>query len=274
MIYLCYPFKVMRITQDYDGETSHYGHSHGSPHDFPIDEGVSDSGRDPMYAPCDLIVRRIWGVGTKGVNTLFVRSKYKVVTACGRIDYVCMQITHENDEDLRKYKVGDVIKYRTVVCREGTDGATANHIHLSVGYGDFKGNCWMQNSRGKYVLTTTGGTAKPEDVFFIDKSFTRILNSRHLVFKVVPFTTGSYKVERAAYVRIGAGKKYARKTFGGFTDNAKKQIKKLNDGQPADEFVKGVTFSCTSVEYNESDKLTWGKCSSGWVCLNKCRYEA
>ena len=273
MNYLCYPFKVMRITQGYNGKTSHYGHSHGSPVDYPVDEGGKDTGRDPMYAPCDLVVRRVYGLGNGGVNTLFVQSREKMLTACGRYDYICMQITHENDEDLRKYKAGDVIRYRSVICKEGTDGASGNHIHLSVGFGSFKGTCWTQNSKGKYVIHTTGGAVRPEDAFFVDKIFTTIKGSAGLKFKPLPFPVGMYKTEAGVYVRVGAGKRYARKSFIMFTENAREQIKKLNNGKAADGFVKGVEFNVSDVEYNAGEKLTWGKTLSGWVCLNKCKYE-
>ena len=82
--YLTYPFSVMRITQAYDGAVSHYGHSHGAPRDYPIDEGGADGGRDPLFAPCDLRVTRIWGLGAAGVNTIFCESAAPVTFACGR----------------------------------------------------------------------------------------------------------------------------------------------------------------------------------------------
>lgn len=272
MNYLTYPFKVMRITQNYSGSTSHYGHSHGSPADYPTDEGGKDMGRDPMYATCDLVVRRVYGVGNGGVNTLFVRSTEKMKTPKG-FHYVCMQITHENDEDLRKYKAGQVIKRGTVICKEGMDGASGNHIHLSVGFGDFKGNCWIKNSKGKYVIYTTEGAVRPEDAFYVDRYFTRIVSAGGLRFTALPFPLGRYKAEAGIYVRVGAGKKYARKTFIMFTENAREQIKQLNHGKAADGFVKGVEFNVMDIQYNGDDNLTWGETLSGWVCLDKCKYE-
>lgn len=272
MNYLTYPFRVMRITQGYDGKTSHYGHSHGYPADFPIDEGGKDSGRDPMYAPCDLIVKRVYGYKTSGVNTLFLQSRKKMLTPCGKYDYICMQVTHENDEDLKKYKAGDLIPAKTIICREGTDGASGNHIHLSVGLGQFKGNGWRQNNKGKYVMTCTE-TLKPEQAFFIDKAFTKVKSGCGYGWKVLPFPVGRYTAESACYVRSGAGVKEPHKTFTMFTENAREQIKELNNGKAANHFVKGVTFSVMDTEYNPDDKYTWGKSPSGWVCLNKCKYD-
>lgn len=277
MNYLTYPMKVMRITQNYNGSTSHYGHSHGYPADFPIDEGGKDSGRDAVYAPCDLFVKRVWGYRSSGVNTLFLQSRTKMLTACGKYDYICLQLTHENDEDLKKYKEGSLIPAKTVICREGSDGASANHIHMSVGVGSFKGNCWRKNNykkngkdEGKYVMTCTE-TLMPENAFYIDKSFTRIDGNGGIKWRSLPFPLGKYEVQEGVYVRCGAGKKYARKTFSMFTEDAREQIKKLNNGKHSDGFVRGVVFTVSDVEYNAEDKLTWGKTYSGWVCLNRCK---
>ena len=92
--YLIYPFKVMRITQNYNGTTSHKPHTTGKPKDFPLDEGGKDGGRDGFYCPCDeLEVVKIYGVGNKGTNTFWVQSTTPVICADGTIDYICGQIT-------------------------------------------------------------------------------------------------------------------------------------------------------------------------------------
>lgn len=115
--YLTYPFKVMRITQNYLGRTSHYPHTTGSPKDYPIDEGGSDSGRDWFYCPCDKIkIVKIYGVGNSGVNTMWIQSTSKVHFADGTTDYFCAQLTHMNDSDLRRLKVGQTFKRGQPVC--------------------------------------------------------------------------------------------------------------------------------------------------------------
>ena len=185
--YLIYPCKTLRITQSYTGTTSHLPHTTGSPKDYPWDEGCSDTGRDWCYCPCDeMVVKRIYGVGTKGTNTIWLESTSKVYFADGTADYFTMLITHPNDDDLKKIKVGQTFKRKVQICREGVDGATGYHFHFSGGKGKYKGNGWTQNSKGKYVLTTTGGTYKPQELFFIDKSFTTIKNAKSLVFKELP----------------------------------------------------------------------------------------
>lgn len=271
--YLTYPFKTMRITQSYTGITSHYPHMTGTPKDFPIDEGGKDGGRDPVYAPCDLVVKRVYGVGNRGVNTVWLESVSPVKFANGKTDYVTLMLTHPNDSDVKRLKAGMLIKRGSYICYEGMDGASGNHIHLSVGAGHFKGNGWTKNSRGKYVLTTTGGTLRPEEAFFVEPVFTTVKDSKELKFKKMPkeepFPVGTYKVIENAPVRAGAGTKYAKKTFIMFTENAREQIKSLNNGKAANYFVKGVKFAVSEVV--PAGSYHWGKCPSGWVCLEHCK---
>ena len=188
--YLTYPFKTMRITQSYTGSTSHKPHTTGYPKDYPLDEGGKDGGRDAFYCPCDeLKIVRIYGVGNGGTNTIWVESTSPVYFADGTSNYTCGQITHPNDSDIRDLRVGQKFKRGQVICYEGTDGATGNHIHFSFGKGKYKGSGWTRNSKGKYVLTTTSGAYKPDQLFYVDKSFTKVANSKGLIFKDMPKNT-------------------------------------------------------------------------------------
>ena len=240
----------MRITQNYNGSTSHYAHSHGSPLDYPIDEGGSDQGRDPIYAPCDLIITRIWGVGTAGVNTIFAESTAQVKLANGKVGYVSFQITHPNDSDLRRLKVGQTIKKGSLICYEGTDGASANHIHLSVGLGKFmdKTRGWTLNSKNKYVIYTTGCALRPEDAFFVDPKFTVVKNSGGINFKRLPIggketAAVTYQTTDNLNIRSGAGTKY------GIVGSLK----------------KGEKVSVSETKTVSGAK--WGKIAQGWICL-------
>ena len=56
--YLIYPFKVMGISQTYDGSYSHRKYSTGNKKDYPIDEAGADTGRDYMYAPAEKNLRQ------------------------------------------------------------------------------------------------------------------------------------------------------------------------------------------------------------------------
>lgn len=268
--YLIYPFKVMRITQTYLGRTSHYPHTQGTPRDYPIDEGCSDTGRDWMYCPMGKWrITRIYGVGSKGVNTLWLESCYPLLFADGTLDYATMLATHPNDDDLRKLSVGQVFHSGDKICREGTDGASGNHIHLSVGKGKMKGNGWTQNSKGKYVLTTTGVTLKPEQAFYIDQKFTKIVNSAGLKFKELPkYTTDEYRVIDKVHVRAEPKASAIKLKYDEFTKNAQEQIKKLN-GKKANYFVNGMEFTVSKV--TSDGKYHFGLCPSGWVALEHCK---
>ncbi len=197
--YLIYPCKTMRITQSYIGTTSHLPHMTGKPKDYPIDEGCSDTGRDYIYCPCDeMRVKRVYGVGSGGTNTIWLESTKKVLFADGTKGYCTLLITHPDDADLKYIKPGQLFTRKQKICREGKDGATAYHLHISVGKGKFKGNGWTPNSKGKYVLTTTGGAFRPEELFFIDEAFTKVLSNKGLLFKKMPtYSTGTYKVNTA-----------------------------------------------------------------------------
>lgn len=189
--YLTFPMKVLGISQTYDGRTSHYTCSHGTPADYPIDIAGADTGRSPFYCPCDeMEVKKIAGdiTGNNHANGAWLVSTSKVDFADGTSDYCTIKFVHMNNSDFgkngiyvgRKYKRGELIGY------EGTSHATGNHIHMSAGKGKMKGSGWTKNSLGSWVITTTSGTAKPETLFFIDPSFTTIHNAKGLKFKELP----------------------------------------------------------------------------------------
>lgn len=262
---LTYPFRVMRITQSYDGAVSHYGHSHGTPRDYPVDEGGADGGRDALVAPCDLRIMRLWGRGTKGVNTIFCESAAPVRFACGDTDVVSFQITHPNDDDLGRLSVGQLVKKGAVLCCEGSDGASGNHIHLSAGRGRLQGNGWRQNSLGKWVLTTAGGPLKPEAAFFVDPAFTRVLDTAGLRFSPLPPEgTNVFRVAAALLrVRTGPGTQYPKKAFAALSPNAQSQILALS-GKQQNGYVRGVLFTAREIQG------AWARTASGWVCLSYC----
>lgn len=269
--YLTYPCKVMRITQNYNGATSHLPHTTGSPKDYPIDEACTDSSREGLYCPCDemkLVIK--YGQGNGGTNTLFLESTGKVYFADGTTDYFSMQVTHPNDSDLKKLTKGQTFKRGQLICYEGTDGATGNHLHLSGGKGKIQGNGWVKNSKGKWVLNPTGSAYKPEKLFYIDKAFTRVINSKGLTFKELPketnsYTKGDYEVTADVLnVRTGPGTNYKKKTYGQFTKDAQSKILKLA-GYKANGYVKLLQFTALEVKSN------WGRTPSGWVCLEYCK---
>lgn len=276
--YLTYPCKVMRITQTYNGTTSHLPHTTGSPKDYPFDEACTDAGREAYYCPCDEV--KVVSLYTRGTNTLWIESTSEVVCSNGKRGIFGCQITHPDDSDFKKLYVGKKFKRGELICYEGKDGATGNHLHISAGLGCIKGNGWVQNSKGKWVLTTTGKTYKPEDMFFIDKSFTKVIDSKGLKFKELPkdakevkkepgktYKLGDYEVAcELLHIRTGASTSYAKKTFSQLTEAARKQILAKNNNKPADGYVEGVQFTVSQIKGN------WGKTPSGWLCLDYCEF--
>lgn len=249
MNYATYPCKAMRITQNYKGTTSHKPHTTGTPKDYPIDEGCSDTGKDYIYCPCDeMKVRRIYGVGTKGTNTLWLESTGEVSFADGTKDYLTMMIVHPDDKDLKNLKVGNVFRRGEKITCEGKDGATGNHLHISAGKGKMKGSGWMQNTKGKWVLTTTVTASKPEDIFYIDPDFTKVISQGVIKFRTLPdkYKTGYYKVDTAVLnVRYGPDTYYKKRGV----------------------LTKGQSVRITKIKGN------WGTFGeSKWICLDYCKF--
>lgn len=188
MQYLIYPTKKMYISQRYDGITSHNAELYGTPMAYAIDESCGDKKRDYFYAPCDVIVKRVYGINGPGTNTIWLESKDKVKLANGKSSYVTIRVTHPNDDTLKPFKVGQFYKQKSKLFMEGNDGfATGYHFHIEVNtckFEDLDGNGWIKNSYGAW--TTSPNSIKPEEAFYIDPNFTKILNSQGLKFKNLP----------------------------------------------------------------------------------------
>lgn len=182
MNYLIYPCKYMNITQSYLGSYSHNNNYNGYPKDYPIDEACQDEKRSYIYCPCDeMIIKRIYGVNEKGTNTIWLESKNKVITPTFE-DYITMLIMHPNDDTLVNLKEGQSFYRKEAICLEGNDGnATGYHFHISISKGKFIYPGWQKNTLGAWVIN--GIAQKPEDVFYIDKSFTKVINQKNLNFK-------------------------------------------------------------------------------------------
>ena len=266
--YLVYPCKVMRITQNCSGTVSHLPHTKGFPSDYPIDEGCEDGKRSYLYCPCDeMKITRIYGVGNRGTNTLWLESTSPVVFADGSEDYFTMLVTHPDDSDLKKLRAGQIFTRGEKICREGKDGASANHLHISGGKGKFKGNGWIKNSKGKWVLTVTGRACRPESLFFIDTDFTRVVDRKNISFRTLPekgYTEGNYRVTASLLnVRKSPSTRAEKLTFGELTEDAQRKILALS-GKEKNGYVKGLAFTALEIKSN------WGRTPSGWVCLDYC----
>lgn len=188
MEYFTFGMHEMRVTQSYDGKTSHIKHWQGSKNycDFPIDVAGNDGGRSWFFAPVDMEVVAIKGQENSMTNTIWLRTTNRVQTPSGQFK-VFIALTHWNDNDphIAKLKVGSIIKKGEPICEEGTDGATANHLHLVIGNADKDcGNGLIQNSNGKWV--SNGWCLYPQDAMYIDKNFTQVLDTCGINFQEVP----------------------------------------------------------------------------------------
>ena len=175
--------KELRITQNYNGSTSHKLHWYRSSDyaDYPID--VVGGSNNIYYAPVDMRVTAIKGIGNNVTNTIWLVATNECNTPSGRMLPFIM-LTHFNDKDpyVSKLKVGSVVKEGQPICCEGKDGANANHLHLVVGNADKGcGNALIKNSNGKWV--SNGYCMKPEDVMFVDDDFTIVKSSAGIMFK-------------------------------------------------------------------------------------------
>lgn len=215
--YLIYPTKKMYISQSYTGNYSHNKSSQGKPADYPIDESCGSTGRDYFYCPCDeMVVKKIYGVGVKGTNTIWLESTTPVILANGKESYVTIMVIHPNDDTLKGIKVGDKYKRKEKMFLEGNDGnATGNHFHISVSASKFISGGWQENSKGAWVIK--GTPIRPEDAFFVDEDFTKISNARGLNFKKLPKYVGTpvERDETKSQIEVIASELRARKTPNG-----------------------------------------------------------
>ncbi|MFQ8601838.1 MAG: hypothetical protein ACLSAO_02000 [Anaerovoracaceae bacterium] len=278
-----YPTKVMNITQSYKGSYSHSKNYTGTPRDYPIDDNCGSTGRSYFYAPFDCIIKRIYGVGNKGTNTIWIQSTAKVKTPAFT-DYVTVMIIHPNDDTLKKLRVGQVFRQGAAMFLEGNDGnATGYHFHISCGRGKFMGNGWRKNSKGRYVIYTSGGAVPPEKAFYADPLITKIKTAKGLVFvRKVSGNSGQgsasggsgtaanpYKVGKVLTllvnlnVRTGPGTNYSRKKRSQLTADGKKYSLK---GTYA-VYKKGTRVTVKAVRSVGSD--IWIKTPSGWICAKK-----
>lgn len=188
MEYFTLGMKTIRVTQSYNGETSHKKHWYKSKDyaDYPIDLAGKENDRSAYFATVDMKVIEIKGIANSMTNTIWLETVDEVITPSGEFK-VFIALTHWNDEDsaIRKLKVGKKVKKGSIICYEGVDGTSSNHLHLVCGNASkSSGNSLIKNSNGAWV--SSGYCLKPEKVFFIDKSFSKIVDTKNINFKDKP----------------------------------------------------------------------------------------
>lgn len=185
--YAVYPFDWMCITQRYD-QGNHIPHWKGSKNysDKPWDEACKDGGRSYFIPQNDFKVEQILGLGTNATtNTVRLISVNKLTMPCGRTDYLKLTLTHMNEDNLRKVKVGQVLKKGSKILLEGTDGmmATGNHFHITANVGKYYG--LLKNTNGSWCFTYEKSLL-PQEAFYINSKFTKIRGANGVKFKEMP----------------------------------------------------------------------------------------
>ena len=265
MQYAKYFANKMRLSQGYN-DKNHAKHSGGNYKDYPVDETYGDSQRNGYFLmPCDSKIVKMYGpaVGNNCIsNQIWLTSTDKVKMPCGE-DYLTYQIGHISNADMKNYKVGSTLKQGSKLAMEYKDANSSGpHHHVAFGKGKMKGTGWVKNNYNIWVITT-GGTIKPEEALYVDKTITKIIDSRGIVFKELPNeepVTNSFFGSKGwfglgdKHENIGKIATFMRKTFPAYTsekalgnyygENIKSAIKEFQKrtGLEADGNVGPITL--------------------------------
>nr|DAE35588.1 MAG TPA: hypothetical protein [Caudoviricetes sp.] len=263
---------IMAISQNYN-QGNHRTHNGSNYNDYPIDETYGSSKRTGYFlAPCTMKVVKKYGpaVGNKCVtNQIWLTSVDEVQMPCGT-GYLSCFVGHISNADMNNIRIGSVYNQGSKICMEWKDAnSTGYHNHVAFGLGTLKGSGWAKNKKGAWVLTTTGGTIKPEQAMYINDNVT-IINNQGLSFEKEPedkkeeYTAGYYTLLYAKYLRktpsLGNNYVKVKET----TQAIRGKLSSKNPNANA-QIIKGTTITITEI-YNENNRI-WGKNYSGWVVL-------
>lgn len=192
MNYAVYPQKIFNIIQSYSGANGHYKHIDGAPTDYPIDIAAASTFA-PFFAPCEMRCVKIHGQITGvlcAANCAWFTSVQPVAFPDGTTDYLTVLFEHMNNADfgINGIKRGKVFQKYEFVGRQGLSGKTKEPIlHVSAGKGEIKNAGWLKNSKNKWVLQTTSGVFRPEQLMYLDRAFTPVVeNNKGVIFKDLP----------------------------------------------------------------------------------------
>lgn len=151
--------------------------------------------------------------------------------------------------------VGDTVEAGQVIGYIGLTGNTSGyHLHFDI---SFKGNV-VSKYGGQYFSSQGRTYVDPKPYLAGTKAFPAVSSQKP--------TSGTYVVMRNVNVRKGAGTNYNKVYYSQFTANAKYQVKKLDKSCP-NHFPAGVKLTIKQFK-QASNGVWWGKCPSGWVCMN------
>ena len=162
----------MRVTQGYgryeNGNVDYTSYSHtGS---YALDFGGRDMEKDWAFAPCDVVVKRVYGV----YNAVWFETVAKVLCADGVARKLVFMLLHIDDEDLKRLGITEGKKFLQgeKFYREGSAGAVGNHIHMEVGEAPFTPTGWQKTNikdRTGAFVWKINSQLKPHQVFIVGK---------------------------------------------------------------------------------------------------------
>lgn len=162
--------EYMRVTQGYGryegGNVDYTSYSHtGS---WALDFGGRDMEKDWAYAPCDIVVKRIYG----NYNAVWFETLEKVLCADGQERQLVFMLLHIDDADLKTLgiAVGKIFRQGERFYREGSAGAIGNHIHMEVGLAPFYPTGWQKTQikdRTGALVWKINKQLKPDEIFIL-----------------------------------------------------------------------------------------------------------
>lgn len=141
-----FPMENMYITQG--SYTATYSHDGCYAMDFDGYLNGSFVNLCPYYAPFDCHVVAKWGSSSIAVVW---QSDNPVNFIDGTSDYACIQINHDNANP--SHQIGDHVYQGDLMGHTGTQGTTADHLHIEAKKGTYDG--YHQNSEGVWMLTNS-----------------------------------------------------------------------------------------------------------------------
>ena len=216
---LYFPMQTLRVTQGYGVayggvKANTYSHAGG----YALDLGGADGGADWLYAPCDMVVRRIYG----SYNAVWFESLEDIEGVGGTVIMLCLHMNNADREALGM-RVGKVFKRGEKCYREGMSGnVTGTHVHLELGRGPMTGTGWAVNAQGVWVINRP---LVPSEVFTLGTDV-KVINTGGYAWKreaIQPEAAGpSSSAPAPAAPVIRAGDRVRIREAAVYTDGSKR----------------------------------------------------
>lgn len=153
--------------------TNGYGEGSGHPYSYAIDLAGKDSGKDPVFAPFDCKITKLYTPKTKTgkIDTshapeVWITSTKPVLCANGYYGVMTMSLTHS--KETYNLKVGQKFKQGDIILHEGNQGVSqGNHIHMELTKGDKVG--WDIITKKGKTYYVNKNRVKPEEYLFATK---------------------------------------------------------------------------------------------------------